>query len=124
MPTYASQIDEMDFTTPGKVLWRIDSESRIGLREILSRYGLPPRVEIRHIDSDHEVLCERLIVEILKDEPRIAISETRIAIALPGLFKAQRPEKTSAGLVVFTAGTKGDNESTRSSFMRGTFSGQ
>jgi hypothetical protein len=97
----------MYLTTPREVLWRIDPEPRVSLLKTLPRYGLPPGFEIRYVDSDHEVLGKRVIVETLENKLGIAVSETGITVALPGLFKAELHEKTPASFIVVPARNKG-----------------
>src|SRR5688572_31156220 len=100
MPAHASKVDEVNLSTPRERLRRFDPKRRVGLFELALGDDLPPRVEIRHVDPNHEVFGEPPVIELLQDELRVAAAETRVAAVLPDFLKADLREEPATGVVV------------------------
>src|SRR5262245_57640899 len=81
MPTYAGQIDEMDFRAPREIGRRFDPKSRVFMPKLQPRYGLPPDGKVRHVQPDHKVLGKCLHIVLLQNELRTTVAEARIAVA-------------------------------------------
>ena len=107
VPADAGEVDEIDLPSPRVLGGGRDAERRIRLLELLPRDRLPPRIEIRHVQANHEVLGELAVVIALKDELRVAVPKARVAVALPHLLESKVLEESTAGLVLGPAGHEG-----------------
>mgnify|MGYP003694390711 CR=1 FL=1 len=85
-----------------------ESKTRVFLVQLHCRNGLPPVIEIRDVEPDHEVLGKGLLLESLQDELRFTITEAGVAGVLPEFFEAEIDEETSSLLVAGAAGNEGE----------------
>src|ERR1700738_3515747 len=89
VPAHACQVDEVHLAPPRELHRRLDPKLRVLFLELLAGHLVPPQIEVRHVEPDHEVACKLLVVETLQDELRRAVAEAGIPAVLPGLFEAK-----------------------------------
>ena len=107
MPADSGEIDQIDFAPPWMSGRPAEPNTRIGPIQSLLRNGAPPPIEIVHVQPNHEVLRERLVVETLEDEFGAAVPKSRVAIVLSDLLETEVHEQSAAGLVIFAARHEG-----------------
>src|SRR4029079_1494437 len=108
VPAHAGEVNEVHLSSPGIVGRWSESKTRVLLVEVHCRNGVPPGIEIRDVEPDHEVLGKGLLLESLQDELRCTITEAGVAGVLPEFFEAQIDEETASLLVAGAAGNEGE----------------
>ena len=107
VPADTGQVDEVYFSTPWVRDGRLDPERWKATCEVHGLDTPPPRLQIRYIDSHHEIAGEGAVVQVLENELRGAMLKPDVALVRPQFLKAQFVEEVSAELEVRTTRHKG-----------------